>query len=109
MSKEDKKKLAVLERKFLLHTFEPKKTDQTGEYEIRVRKMNWLGHVWRSNDITRDTLNWKPEGKRSLGRPKKRWIDELNQNFQILGVNNPEEIVTNREEWRKCGAVINGL
>jgi hypothetical protein len=69
----------------------PKKNDQTGEYEIRSnkeienllgeediiqilkgRKMIWLGHVWRSNGIMKDTLKWKPEGKRPLSRPKKR-------------------------------------
>lgn len=33
----------------------------------------------------KDALNWKPEGK----KPKKRWIDESNQNFRIL--DNPED------------------
>ena len=91
-SKEDEKKLADLERKFLRRIFTPKKNNQIEEYEIRSnneikilleekdiiqtfkgRKMRWLGHEWRSNDITRDALNWKPEGKRPLGRPEKRW------------------------------------
>lgn len=58
------------------------------------------------------TGNWIPESKRPLGRPKKRWIDEINQNFRILGVDNPEELTRDREEWRRlCGAVmgLNGL
>jgi len=46
----------------------------------------------------KDALNWKPEGKRPLGRPKKRWIDEPNQNFRTLGVDNPEEMTNDREE-----------
>lgn len=43
-----------------------------------LRKKN-KGRVCRSNDATRD---WKPvEDKRPLGgRPKKRWIDEFDQN-----------------------------
>jgi hypothetical protein len=60
----------------------------------------------------KDALKWKPESKRLLGRPKKRWIDEPNQIFRILGVNNPEELANDREEWRRlCGAVmgLNGL
>jgi len=47
-----------------------------GEEDIvqthKGRKMSWLGHVWRSNGIMKDALNWRPEGKRLLGRPKKR-------------------------------------
>jgi len=34
-----------------------------------------------------------------LGRPKKRWIREPNQNFRILGVDNPEESANDRKEW----------
>lgn len=76
---------------------------------LKGRKINWLGHVCRSNDITRDALNSKPEGKRPLGRPKKIRIHKLNQNFRILGVNNPEEIANNREEWRKLCETVIGL
>jgi hypothetical protein len=55
----------------------------------------------------KDALNWKSESKRPLGRPKKRWIDEPNQNLKILGIENPEEFGNDREEWRRlCGAVM---
>lgn len=60
----------------------------------------------------KDELNLKLEGKRPLARPKKMWIDELNQNFKIHGVDNLEKWVNDREEWRRLnGAVIcfNGL
>jgi hypothetical protein len=43
---------------------------------------------------------------------KKRWIDEPNQFFRLLGVDNPEELANERVEWRRlCGAVmgLNGL
>lgn len=56
----------------------------------------------------KDALNWKLEGrKRPLGRSKKRWIDEPNQNFRILGVDNLEELANDTKEWRKLrGAMI---
>lgn len=53
---------------------------------IKRRNINWVVQVWRSSDLTKNALNWKPEGKRSLGRPKKRWLDELNLYFGILRV-----------------------
>lgn len=102
---------------FLRHLFGPKKDDQTGEYKIRSNneiksilgkeniiqtlqeiKMSWLGHVWSSSGTMKDALNWKPVGKRPLGRPKKRWIDQPNQIFRILRIDNPEELANDREE-----------
>jgi len=117
----------VLERKFLRRIFGSKKNYQTGEYEIRSnkeikelwgkediiqilkgRKISWLGHVWRSNGIMKDALNWKPEGKRPLGRPKKRWMDEPNHNLRILGVDNLGELANDRaEEWRRLWTYCN--
>lgn len=60
--------------------------------------MSSLGRVWKSSDTMKNALNWKPEGKKPLGRPKKRWIDERDQNFWILWVDNSEELTDNREE-----------
>lgn len=44
---------------------------------VKERKIRWLRHVSRSSNIVKDALNWKPDGKRSLGRPKKIRIAEL--------------------------------
>lgn len=65
---------------------------------FKARKISRLRYVWISNDIIRDAVNWKPDGKRPLGSPKKRRIGELNQNSRTLGVDNPEETANNREE-----------
>lgn len=48
-------------------------------------------------------LNRKKESKRLLDRPMKRWTDELNQNFKILGVGNSKEWANDREEQRSNG------
>jgi len=69
--------------------------------------MSWLGLVWRSSGIMKDALNWKPEGKRLRGRPKKRWMDSPHHNFRILGIDNLEESANDREEWwRLCGLLM---
>jgi len=45
------------------------------DLQIRKRKWGWLGHTLRksTDDITRQALEWNPQGKRSRGRPKNTW------------------------------------
>jgi hypothetical protein len=44
-------------------------------------------------------LNTKPDGERSIGRPKLRWEDGVEQNMRILGVKNCKKVALNRDEW----------
>ena len=49
------------------------KTKQTPiETEIRKRKWGWIGHTLRkpASIITRQALDWNPQGQRKVGRPK---------------------------------------
>jgi hypothetical protein len=43
--------------------------------EINERKWNWIGHTLLKppNKITRQSLNWNPQGTRKVGRPKQTW------------------------------------
>jgi len=45
------------------------------DLQIRKRKWGWLGHTLRkpTEDITRQALEWNPQGKRVRGRPKNTW------------------------------------
>jgi hypothetical protein len=46
---------------------------------IKSRRMRWAGHVARMGE-TRNayrTSVGKPEGKRPLGRPRHRWVDNI--------------------------------
>lgn len=39
--------------------------------EIKRRKLEWAGHVWRKPDaMTKMVLQENPRGKRPLGRPR---------------------------------------
>jgi len=42
------------------------------DLQIRKRKWGWLGHTLRKpiDEITRQALEWNPQGKRGRGRPK---------------------------------------
>ncbi|RUS77407.1 hypothetical protein EGW08_014826 [Elysia chlorotica] len=45
---------------------------QKVETEIMKRKWGWIGHTLRkpASNITRQALDWNPQGKRKVGRPK---------------------------------------
>jgi hypothetical protein len=46
---------------------------------IKSRRMRWAGHVARMGQKTNAymLLVGKPEGKRPLGRPRRRWVDNI--------------------------------
>ena len=51
---------------------------------IKSRRMRWAGHVERMGKrrgVYR-VLVGKPEGKRSLGRPRSRWDDNIKMDLQ---------------------------
>jgi len=55
--------------------------------------MSWMGHVVRMDQgrgVYR-VLVEKPEGKRPLGRPRRRWEDSIEMDLQ--------EVVGGRGDW----------
>jgi hypothetical protein len=55
-----------------------------------------------NNDRTiKKILNTKQDGVRSVGRPKLRWEDFVDQDIRMLGVKNCEKVALNRDEWAK--------
>ena len=42
---------------------------------IRKRKWKWIGHILRrqNSNITKNALDWNPQGKRRRGRPSTTW------------------------------------
>jgi hypothetical protein len=51
---------------------------------IKSRRMRWAGHVagMGENRNVYKLLVGKPEGKRSLGRPRHRWIDNIKMDLR---------------------------
>jgi hypothetical protein len=50
----------------------------------KSRRMRWAGHVARMGE-TRKAYRisvGKPEGKRPLGRPRRRWVDNIKIDFR---------------------------
>jgi hypothetical protein len=44
----------------------------------------------------------KPEGKRPLGRPRRRWVDNIKMDFRKIGWDGMDwiELAQDREQWR---------
>jgi len=56
--------------------------------EIKQYQEKWLQHVQRmdTNRIPTQTLQYKPKGRRNIGRPRKRWRDQFH--FEDQGTGN---------------------
>ena len=54
---------------------------------IKSRTMRWVCHEARARGEERRirVLEGKPEGKRPLGRPRRRWEDNITMDFQEVG------------------------
>jgi hypothetical protein len=47
-------------------------------------RIAWLVHVMQMDDMR--ILEWKPTGTRIRGRPRKRWIADIEEDIQIMGI-----------------------
>jgi len=72
--------------------------------------MRWAEHVTRMGErrgVYR-VLVWKPGGKRPLGRPRRRWEDNIKMDFQKVGCGGMDwiELAQDRHRWR---ALVNAV
>jgi hypothetical protein len=66
--------------------------------------MRWAGHVARMGQergVHRGLVG-KPEGKRPLGRPRRRWEDNITRDLQEVGgrCGDCMERAQDRDRWR---------
>jgi hypothetical protein len=54
---------------------------------IMSRRMRWARYVARMGEKRRpySILVAKPEGKRPLGRPRRRWVDNIKMDLREMG------------------------
>jgi hypothetical protein len=74
--------------------------------------MRWAGHVARIGEArgTYSVLVGKPEGKRPMGRPRRRWEDNIKMDLQNVGCGGMDsiELAQDRESLRVLvNAVMN--
>jgi len=70
---------------------------------IKSRRMRWTGHVARmgeEREVYRDLVG-KPEGRRPLGRPRRRGVDIIKMELQEVGCGYMDWIglAQDRDRW----------
>jgi hypothetical protein len=123
-------RLSVSKNRVLRRIFGPTRAEVTGDWEklhneelhnlyslsniirmIKPRRMKWAGHVARMErrgmHIGR-ILVVKPEGKRPLGRPRRRWVDNIKRDLREIGWGGMDwiDLAQDRDQWR---AVVNTI
>ena len=119
------RRLRVFENRALRRIFGPKRDEVTREWRklhneelndlnsspnigrvIKSRRMRWAGHVARMGQgrgVYR-VLVGKPEGKRPLGRPRRRWEDDIKMYLQEVGCG-----VWSASSWLRIGTRVRHL
>jgi hypothetical protein len=119
------KRLRVFENRVLRRIFGPKRDEATGEWRrlhneelndlysssniirvIKSRRMRWAGHVARVVEKrgAYRILVGRPEGRRPLGRPRRRWED--NTKMDLREVDGGHGLVQDRDRWQ---ALVNAV
>jgi len=123
----EERRLRVFENRVLRRVFGLKRDEVTGKWRklhneelsdlyslpnivraVKLRRMRWA-RMGQGRGVHR-VLVGKPEGKRSLGRPRHRWEDNIKMDLQDVGGGCVEwmELAQDRDRWRALvGTVMN--
>jgi hypothetical protein len=81
--------------------------------QVKSRRMRWAGHVARMGEERKlyKVLVGKPEGKRPLGRPRRRWEDGIRTDLREIGLGGVDWIVLaqDRDRWRAVVSAVMNL
>ena len=71
---------------------------------IKSRRLRWAGHVARMEEgrSAFKILAGKPTGRRPLGRPRRRWEDNIRMELEEIGISagNWVHSAQDRNPWR---------
>jgi hypothetical protein len=71
---------------------------------INPRRMKWARHVARMGEkmAACRILVGEPEGKRPLGRPRRRWADNIKMDLREIGWDGTDyiDLAQDRDQWR---------
>ena len=80
---------------------------------IKSKRMIWAGHVARMGGErgVHSVLLGKPERKRPLERPGRRWVDNIRMDLQEVGCGYMDwiELAQDRDRWRTLVTAVMNL
>jgi hypothetical protein len=61
-------------------------------------------NAWGRGEVFTGFLVGRPEGKRPLGRPRRRWDDNIKMDLRERGMDGASwtQLAQNRVQWRAC-------
>lgn len=78
--------------------------------DIKKRKWGWIGHTLRkpATNVTRQALEWNPQGKRKVGRPKQTWRRSVESEIKDSGMTwtQLKRAAQDRVRWRGVVAAL---
>jgi hypothetical protein len=125
-------RLRVFENRVLRRIFGPERDGVTGGWKklhneelndlysspsivrvIKARRMRWVGHVARMGEVRSayNILVGRPEGRRPLGRPRRRWVDNIKMDLREKGFGDVDwiHLAQNRDRWRALVSTVMNL
>jgi hypothetical protein len=80
---------------------------------VKSRRMRWAGHVARMGEERKvyKVSVGKSEGKRPLGRPRRRWEDGIRMDLREIGLGCVDwiRLAQDRDRWRAVVSAVMNL
>jgi hypothetical protein len=80
---------------------------------IQLRRMRWAGHVARMGErrSVYRVLVGRPEDKRPLGRPRRRWDDNIKMDLREIRIDEANwiRLAQDRVQWRSFVKTVMNL
>jgi hypothetical protein len=77
---------------------------QNYDTALKSRRLRWAGHVARMGERrgAYRALVGKPEGRKPLGRPRRRWEDNIKMDLREIGCGGADwiDLAQDRDMWR---------
>jgi len=70
---------------------------------IKSQRLRWAAHIMRMEDkrTTRKITEWTPFKIRPVGRPRLRWMDQVEENLKRMKIVGWKAKVEDRQEWNR--------